>query len=106
MISQLLELCDKYDLHIKEKEIHDPVGYDTHYIMQGGDVLTRLNLAGIPHFVRGVDNRVKSVLAILEAENIETNDFDKCIKSLSETVGAKGNIEIYKRYIYENNRND
>lgn len=106
MNPELLKLCDKYNLHIKEKEISDPVSYNTHYIMQGGDILIKLHLNGIPHFVLGIDNRVKSVISILEAENIKTSDFDKCIKSLSETVGARGNIEIYKRYIYENNRID
>ena len=104
MNPKLLELCNKYKLHIKE--ISDPIDCDTHHIMHGGDILIRLHLNAIPHFVRGIDSRVKSVLAILKSESIKTNDFDNCIKSLSETVGAKGNIEIYKRYIYENNRID
>lgn len=47
--------------------------------------------------------RIEKILSLLQAEGINPYDEDRAIQSLSETVMPSVNIEIYKAWL--NNRN-
>ena len=47
--------------------------------------------------------RIEKVLSLLQAEGINPYDEEMAVKSLSETVMPSGNVEIYKEWL--NNRN-
>ena len=47
--------------------------------------------------------RIEKILSLLQAEGIHPYDEERVIESLSETVMPSGNIEIYKAWL--NNRN-
>ena len=47
--------------------------------------------------------RIEKVLSLLQAEGINPYDEEMAVKSLSETVMPRGNVEIYKEWL--NNRN-
>lgn len=47
-----------------------------------------------------IEKAREKILALLSAEGISIEDYDKCISSLSECVAGKKIIEIYKSYIY------
>ena len=47
--------------------------------------------------------RIEKILSLLQAEGINPYDEDMAVKSLSETVMPRVNIEIYKAWL--NNRN-
>ena len=46
---------------------------------------------------------IEKVLSLLQAEGINPYDEEMAVKSLSETVMPRGNVEIYKEWL--NNRN-
>lgn len=46
-----------------------------------------------------LQNLIDKVRSKLEAENIDIEDYDACIKCLSRTVAPKVCIEIYENYI-------
>ena len=48
-------------------------------------------------------SRIEKVLSLLQAEGINPYDEDLAVKSLSETVMPRVNIDIYKAWL--NNRN-
>ena len=47
--------------------------------------------------------RIEKILSLLQAEGINPYDEEMAVKSLSETVMPSGNVEIYKEWL--NNRN-
>ena len=47
--------------------------------------------------------RIEKILSLLQAEGINPYDEERAIQSLSETVMPRVNIEIYKAWL--NNRN-
>ena len=47
--------------------------------------------------------RIEKILSLLQAEGINCYDEERAVKSLSETVMPRVNIEIYKAWL--NNRN-
>ena len=47
--------------------------------------------------------RIEKILSLLQAEGINPYNEERVIESLSETVMPSGNIEIYKAWL--NNRN-
>ena len=47
--------------------------------------------------------RIEKILSLLQAEGINPYDEEMAVKSLSETVMPRGNVEIYKEWL--NNRN-
>ena len=47
--------------------------------------------------------RIEKILSLLQAEGINPYDEERAIQSLSETVMPRVNIEIYKSWL--NNRN-
>ena len=48
-------------------------------------------------------SRIEKILSLLQAEGINPYDEDLAVKSLSETVMPRVNIEIYKAWL--NNKN-
>ena len=48
--------------------------------------------------------RIEKILSLLQAEGINCYDEDLAVKSLSETVMPKVNIEIYKAWLDNRNK--
>lgn len=50
-----------------------------------------------------IENFIKQVRGKLEAENVDIQDFDACIKVLDRCVGGVQCIKVYKDFIYSYN---
>ena len=48
--------------------------------------------------------RIEKILSLLQAEGINPYDEDRAVKSLSETVMPRVNVEIYKAWLSNRNK--
>ena len=48
--------------------------------------------------------RIEKILSLLQAEGINQYDEDRAVKSLSETVMPRVNVEIYKAWLSNRNK--
>ncbi|MCH9645648.1 MAG: hypothetical protein K0U08_03285 [Proteobacteria bacterium] len=104
MSSSILDLCNEFQLHIKEHcdESRKQFFYDprnTHYIMRGDKLLVSLGVGEIERWVINKSIQAKSIKQLLKSEGVNIENFDECERSLSETVSPKKNIEIYRQMI-------
>ena len=103
---RLLKLLEKHRMHVKYfcnlVPKHSPL--DDVYIMRDDVILARLNMTSVEMWVVDFDSRVESVLSLLKAEGINSQDKDAAIKSLSETCMPKRLSEIYLTFIYEDRK--
>lgn len=100
---RLLKLLEKYDMHVKHfcdlVPKHSPL--DDVYIMKGDTIIVRLNMASVSTWVFGLDEKVERINSLLKADNVNPQDKDAALKSLSETCMPKRLSEVYLNFIYE-----
>ena len=88
------------DKHYYEKRRNTPrlpIVYTT------ADILQKLDyLAGV-HGSKKAAIEIEKILSLLQAEGINPYDEEMVVKSLSETVMPMANVEVYKEWL--NNRN-
>lgn len=104
LIKEVLNCCDEFDLNIKlhcdqSRRLSHCLPLDTHYIMRGEKIIASLNESSVSSWVVRKSEQARKIKGLLNSDGIKLSDYEKCKKSLMETVSPKANFKIYEDFL-------